>query len=49
MVGAQVGKSFLIILCMAVQFCAFVWYTLSYIPFGQRLLKNCICKCCESV
>lgn len=35
----------LIILCIVVQFCSYIWYTLSYIPFGQTLFK----KCCASI
>jgi len=31
------------VLCIMCQFCAGVWYVLSYIPFGRRMLK----KCCD--
>jgi hypothetical protein len=35
----------LTILCLAVQFLAFVWYTLSYIPFA----RNAVLGCCKGV
>ncbi len=30
----------LCLLCIAVQFCALVWYCLSYIPLGQAMLMR---------
>ena len=36
----------LIIMCLIiVQFCAYIWYSLSYIPFGRALAKKCCKKC----
>lgn len=33
----------IILVCVAVQFCAMIYYVASYIPFGRDILKNC-CK-----
>jgi len=33
------------VLCIILQFCAGVWYMLSYIPFGRKMLA----KCCKSL
>lgn len=33
------------VLFIALQFCAMVWYCLSYIPFGRQMLA----KCCKGV
>jgi len=30
----------LVILCLAVQFCAMVWYAASYIPYGRAMIKK---------
>ena len=30
----------LCLLCIVIQFCAFVWYCLSYIPYGQAILMR---------
>ncbi|GMH77222.1 hypothetical protein TL16_g07336 [Triparma laevis f. inornata] len=43
----------LLITLLIIQFCALIWYTLSYIPYGRTmartcLKKNCMC-CCEMV
>jgi hypothetical protein len=37
-------NAILTLLCLVVQLCAFVWYTLTYIPFGTRMLS----MCCDS-
>ena len=37
--------SFLVVTCIVVQFMAFFWYCLSYIPYGRRMFK----ACCASV
>ena len=34
----------LITILIVIQFCAFWWYSLSFIPFAQRLLTNCFSK-----
>ncbi|CAK63151.1 unnamed protein product (macronuclear) [Paramecium tetraurelia] len=39
--------TFLTLLMTLVQFCAYVWYVLSFIPFGQRMLKKFFSSCCE--
>mmetsp|Transcript_36942 Transcript_36942/g.47102 ORF Transcript_36942/g.47102 Transcript_36942/m.47102 type:complete len:170 (+) Transcript_36942:54-563(+) len=40
-------KGPLILLLLIVQFCALVWYNLSYIPYARKYMKEC-CKtmCC---
>eukprot|EP01097_Dermamoeba_algensis_P005693 TRINITY_DN3604_c0_g1_i1.p1 TRINITY_DN3604_c0_g1~~TRINITY_DN3604_c0_g1_i1.p1 ORF type:complete len:171 (+),score=15.78 TRINITY_DN3604_c0_g1_i1:54-566(+) len=44
LVAAIVIGSFILAIIMAIlQFLAFGWYALSYIPFGQQLMANC-CK-----
>ena len=41
----------LLLVLVVVQFCAMVWYTLSYVPYGRSMAKNCVKKncCCEEV
>ena len=37
-----------LLLLMLAQFCSLFWYTLSYIPFGQKICKKICCAvCCE--
>lgn len=44
------GRAFLLIACIALQFAALTWYTLSFIPFARDLAKNCIVSmCCNCV
>lgn len=43
------GRALVIMLCVAVQWAALVWYVLSYIPYGQstvRPLLKGLCGCC---
>lgn len=44
------GRALLIMLLVVAQWCAQVWYILSYIPYGhtvgRRVLKNCGSWCC---
>jgi Got1/Sft2-like family len=35
----------LIIVGVVVQFCAYFWYSLTFIPFGRRIFKS-LCKSC---
>jgi hypothetical protein len=36
-------KFFLLVLvCVFVQFCAYIWYTASYIPYGRECLSGCL-------
>ena len=37
----------LVIICVILQLIALVWYAASYIPFAQRMLKNCCGGCCD--
>jgi hypothetical protein len=32
----------LVILCCIVQYCAMIWYGLSYIPFARNAVKSCL-------
>lgn len=34
--------------CIVVQFCAMVWYCMSYIPFGRQMLAKCCAGVLES-
>lgn len=36
----------LVFLSMVFQYFAFLWYSLSYIPFGRKLLKKIAKWCC---
>jgi hypothetical protein len=43
LVAAFVFQStFLCVLCCIVEYLAFVWYSLSYIPFGRKMAKSCL-------
>jgi len=35
----------LILLCLLILLIAYYWYTISFIPFGQKILKK-MCECC---
>jgi hypothetical protein len=41
----------LVLFLLFIQFCAGIWYTASYIPFGRKMilscLKNTICRPCK--
>lgn len=39
------GKTIGIFGCVLLQFCALVWYTLSYIPFARDMAKRMIANC----
>lgn len=38
----------LVIVSMIVQFCAMVWYSASYIPYGRALIQRTVGSCCNS-
>ena len=40
------GNKIVIALLAAAQFCAMVWYALSYIPFGRKFCGTCLKTCC---
>lgn len=42
-------KPFLTLIFVVVQFCAFVWYIASYVPWGRDCLTGCIKKCCRGM
>ncbi|QDZ22816.1 SFT2-like vesicle transporter protein [Chloropicon primus] len=35
----------LTLIFLLMQICALVWYCMTYIPFGQRMLKGCLGRC----
>lgn len=35
----------LAIVCIIIQLCALIWYTLTYIPFGQQMLTSMLTRC----
>ena len=37
----------IVFLCAFIQFLAMLWYFITYIPYGQTMLKNCLCGCCK--
>jgi hypothetical protein len=42
-------NTLLCIIFVAVQFCAVIWYTLSFIPFARSLLSRCLTKTASSL
>lgn len=38
----------LVLTGVAVQFCAYFWYSLTFIPFGRRMFKAACRSCCNS-
>jgi len=41
-----VQKVLPVILSLILQCLAMVWYAASYIPFGQQMIKSCLCGLC---
>lgn len=39
--GCVIKVAILALICCCVQFCAFAWYTLSYIPYARNAVKSC--------
>lgn len=39
-------SSIVVFILAACQFCAMVWYALSYIPFGRKFCGTCLKTCC---
>ncbi|GAQ87770.1 Membrane protein involved in ER to Golgi transport [Klebsormidium nitens] len=37
----------LTMICIVVEFCAVIWYSLSYIPFARRMVASCLTRCLE--
>ena len=42
MLAFTTKSGILVMLSLAVQFCAMVWYAASYIPYGRTLIKKTI-------
>eukprot|EP00824_Muranothrix_gubernata_P007702 TRINITY_DN19806_c0_g1_i1.p1 TRINITY_DN19806_c0_g1~~TRINITY_DN19806_c0_g1_i1.p1 ORF type:complete len:179 (+),score=25.38 TRINITY_DN19806_c0_g1_i1:29-538(+) len=40
----KIRKAPLVLICIFIQFCALIWYCLSYIPYARRFVRSC----CES-
>lgn len=38
----------LILVGVITQFCAYFWYSLTFIPFGRRIFKATCKRCCKS-
>jgi ribose/xylose/arabinose/galactoside ABC-type transport system permease subunit len=36
------NSKILIIVFVFIQFCAYIWYVLSYIPYGRDIMKRCL-------
>jgi len=41
----KLNNLILTLIFLLVQICALVWYCMTYIPFGQRMLASCLGKC----
>jgi len=48
-VAFTVSIGILVLICVAIQFCAMVWYAASYIPYGRTLIKKTIGGVVKSV
>lgn len=35
----------LCLICVAVQWCALIWYSASYVPFGRKMLRAFLGRC----
>ena len=46
--GHQDGGKIIVLICVFVQFCAAMWYTASYIPYGRKMLLSCLKSCGRS-
>ena len=40
-------RAVIIILLVIIQFLAFIWYTLSYIPYGREIISRVCASCCR--
>ena len=46
-IGIVLSDSFIVVFILAAcQFCAMVWYALSYIPFRRKFCGTCLKSCC---
>ncbi len=48
-VAVRSGSLALVLPLIVLQYVALIWYSLSYVPFGQRILKACMGYCCKGV
>ena len=38
----MIKNGFLVLLCIIIEFCAYVWYMASYIPFARKSIVKCL-------
>mmetsp|Transcript_29565 Transcript_29565/g.51915 ORF Transcript_29565/g.51915 Transcript_29565/m.51915 type:complete len:208 (-) Transcript_29565:203-826(-) len=48
-VAKKTGKVAFVIPLIFLQWIALIWYSLSYIPFGRRILKSIVSFCCSGI
>ena len=48
-IAFTIANGILVLICVAIQFCAMVWYAASYIPYGRTLIKKTIGGVIKSV
>ena len=41
----ETADAIVVLLCILVEYCAFFWYSLSYIPFGREIFCKCFKNC----
>jgi hypothetical protein len=46
--AVEVGKFLPILFCLIIQFCAYVYYCFSYIPYGRACLRSSVTSLCRS-
>jgi len=44
--GLVLKNPVLAIICVAVEYAAMIWYSLSFIPYARETLWSCFAKCC---
>ncbi|KAI8993528.1 Got1/Sft2-like family-domain-containing protein [Pilobolus umbonatus] len=48
-VSITLGKWFLSMILVIIQFCALVWYSASYIPYGREIIRRFFGSCITSI
>jgi len=46
-VAVKYGQVGPVLACLLFQFCAMVYYSFSYIPYGREMLRSCVCAPCR--
>ena len=44
---ADPTRRLLLVLLIIIQYFAYIWYCLSYIPYGRTMIKKCLKSCCK--